>query len=150
MKSFSPFVGKKHNDNQATDPVIKEDLQAEFSFDFDPCPEKPEFNGLDVEWGETNWVNPPYTYTEKWIDKGLKELDKGKTSVFLIPARPCTTYWRNKVIPNATSIRWLTCRPKFGTHKKGFPIPLALVTFKPGKKPFKVIHKRNFSYFESM
>ncbi|MDE1901033.1 MAG: hypothetical protein KGI37_05230 [Alphaproteobacteria bacterium] len=44
-----------------TPPDLMSQLQAEFGFTFDPCPfPKPDdFDGLDAEWGESNYVNPP-------------------------------------------------------------------------------------------
>lgn len=66
-------------------------LNAEFNFDFDPCPfPKPDnFDGLEVEWGNVSYVNPPFKKEDgggiaKWITKGIEENKKGKTVVFLI------------------------------------------------------------------
>lgn len=44
-------------------PDLFRPLQKEFNFDFDPCPfPRPEgFDGLEVNWGKSNWVNPPFT-----------------------------------------------------------------------------------------
>ena len=33
-------------------------LDAEFNFDYDPCPSKPKMNGLESEWGNFYFVNP--------------------------------------------------------------------------------------------
>ena len=43
------------------DDLMKE-LNDEFKFDFDPCPyPKPEdFDGLDADWGQSSYVNPPF------------------------------------------------------------------------------------------
>jgi hypothetical protein len=73
-------------------------LQQEFNFDFDPCPfPKPEdFDGLAVEWGYSNYVNPPFgQYKDRssgkrkgptaWARKALKEFRKGKQVVFVYP-----------------------------------------------------------------
>ena len=66
-------------------------LNEEFNFDFDPCPfPKPNnFDGLKVEWGKSNYVNPPFRKEDgggiaKWVTKGIEENKKGKTVVFLI------------------------------------------------------------------
>lgn len=80
-----------------TPPKLMESLQAEFDFDFDPCPyPKPkEFNGLHVEWGSSNYVNPPFgSYTDHlgkkkgptaWARKAIHEFEKGKKVVFVYP-----------------------------------------------------------------
>lgn len=45
-----------------TPPDLFAKLNAEFHFDFDPCPYPlPEgFDGLTCEWGQSNYVNPPF------------------------------------------------------------------------------------------
>ena len=48
-------------------------LDAEFHFDFDPCPAKPTFDGLKSRWGNVNFVNPPYgKEITRWIQKGYR------------------------------------------------------------------------------
>jgi hypothetical protein len=69
-------------------PEIYDPLNEEFHFDFDPCPNpRPEgFDGLKVEWGESNWVNPPFwSGTAYWAKKTLAEVAKGKDAVVILP-----------------------------------------------------------------
>jgi len=71
-----------------TPPKILKTLNDEFHFDFDPCPyPRPDtFDGLTAEWGQSNFVNPPYRKNmNKWIHKSIEEHNKGKTVVLLIP-----------------------------------------------------------------
>jgi len=75
---------------------LMEKLNREFGFDFDPCPHPlPEgFDGLTCEWGESNYVNPPFgSIMHKgrkkgmtaWARKALAEHAKGKRVVLVFP-----------------------------------------------------------------
>lgn len=104
-------VGERHKDRidtsrradprhyWVTPPEMYAALHAEFSFDFDPCPHpRPHgFDGLAVEWGRSNWVNPPFTGMAKepgkrkigpmaWARKAVAEWQKGKLVVLILPA----------------------------------------------------------------
>tara|TARA_R110000772_G_C13085101_1_gene417922 strand:+ start:88 stop:555 length:468 start_codon:yes stop_codon:yes gene_type:complete len=65
-------------------------LNQEFNFDHDPCPLDWNVNthddGLTSEWGNRNFVNPPYGrgMVQKWIEKADIECKKGKLVVMLI------------------------------------------------------------------
>ena len=73
-------------------------LDAEFQFDHDPCPPQYKIDGLESEWGKSNFVNPPYgRELPKWIEKGYAEWQKGKTVVFLIPSRTDTRWFHNYI-----------------------------------------------------
>ena len=75
-----------------TPPELYKELDQEFHFDFDPCPYP--FNGIDgteIEWGQSNYVNPPYVTKDSpfggktaFIRKAIEEKAKGNTTVLLI------------------------------------------------------------------
>ena len=79
-----------------TPPELYNQLNKEFNFTFDPCPyPKPEnFDGLDAEWGKSNYVNPPFGVVmhngkkkgaTAWARKCIEENKKGKTVVMVYP-----------------------------------------------------------------
>ena len=79
-----------------TPPDLYHKLNAEFRFDFDPCPyplPTKGFNSLTLEWGQCNYVNPPFRKDDviggqgatAFVRKALEEQCKGKTSVLVLP-----------------------------------------------------------------
>ncbi len=120
-----------------TPPHLLQTLYEEFEFDFDPCPANPTFNGLEVEWGMRNFINPPFHNTEQWVKKIVQEQQKGKLCVLLIPARTCTGYFHDYILPNATKIRFLRGRLRFesqiGLPSGSSPWPCMIVIFQPKK-----------------
>jgi len=122
-----------HRLDWKTPKAVFQVLDAEFHFDFDPCPPRPFFNGLSIEWGECNFVNPPYgRELPKWIKKGYEENQKGKTVVFLIPSRTDTRWWHDYVM-KADEVRFIKGRLKFDDGKGSAPFPSCIVIFY-GKK----------------
>ena len=106
-------------------------LDAEFHFDYDPCPTKPNADGLAVDWGNVNFVNPPYgKEITKWVQKGCQENLKGKTVVFLLPSRTDTRWWHDYIL-KADEIRFIRGRLRFDDQKNPAPFPSAIVVFRP-------------------
>ena len=77
-----------------TPPDFYRGLDAEFNFDFDPCPfPKPAgYNSLIVPWGKSNYVNPPFKKIDapfggpsSFVRKAIEESKRGATSVFVLP-----------------------------------------------------------------
>ena len=56
------------------------ELDKVYHFDFDPCPYQADFDGLKMEWGKSNFVNPPYSrkLKEAFVHKALEQKAKGK------------------------------------------------------------------------
>ena len=82
------------------------DLDHEFNFDFDPCPEYPTFNGLIVDWKKCNYVNPPYNNQKAWVEKAYNESLKNKTCVMLLPARTDTNPSGRSVARRSRFVGW--------------------------------------------
>lgn len=117
-------------DNWKTPKAFYQALNAEFGFTFDPCPPHPTFNGLEVPWQKTNYVNPPYgRQIGLWLEKAIQEQTQGNTSVFLIPSRTDTRWWHDYVM-NANEIRFIKGRLHFDDHPTPAPFPSALVVFR--------------------
>lgn len=94
-------------------------MNKRFNFDFDPCPyNEGEIinNGLKIEWGKSNFVNPPYSQKlkEAFVKKALEELKKGNRSVFLIPVSTSTSLFHDYIKPFSKEIIFLRGRVKFG------------------------------------
>lgn len=103
-------------------------LDAEFNFDFDPCPPNAHFDGLAGSWKQSNYVNPPFKDIAKWVRKGFEQWELGKTVVFLIPARTCTAWWHDYVM-KASEIRFIRRRLKYEGAKFNAPFPSCVVIF---------------------
>lgn len=113
-----------NKDDWKTPDYIYKPLDKEFNFDFDPCPYKHNFdwNGLEVEWGQSNFVNPPYSLKLKtqFVKKSIEESKKNKTCVLLLPVSTSTKLFHDFILPNKKEIRFVRRRIKFiGKNTKG-------------------------------
>jgi len=116
--------------NWATPRAFYDVLNAEFKFDFDPCPTEPDFDGLSVEWGTRNFVNPPYgNQIKHWVAKAYEESQRGKLVVMLIPSRTDTRWWHDYVM-KADEVRFVKGRLKFDDRGGSAPFPSAVVVFR--------------------
>lgn len=88
--------GKDGKHYWLTPPELYRELDGEFHFDFDPCPYPlPDgFDGLTCEWGQSNYVNPPFGSIihqgkkkgpTAWMRKAIEENAKGKRVVIVYP-----------------------------------------------------------------
>ena len=133
MKLPNGLILASFSDHWKTPASFYKILDQEFHFDFDPCPfqDPPEFDGLLVEWGKSNFVNPPYSDWQAWIFKAYEELQKGKTSVFLLASRTDTVAFHEIILPYANEIRFVRGRLKFSDSKQSAPFASMVVIFKP-------------------
>jgi DNA N-6-adenine-methyltransferase (Dam) len=105
-------------------------LDAEFHFNFDPCPKGGDQNGLATlftSWkGKRVFCNPPYgPGIGDWLDRGFD----AQLSVYLLPARTDTKWFHDICLPHAREIRFIKGRVKFGDATTGAPFPSMLVIF---------------------
>jgi len=145
---------KKIHDDWETPKELYNKLNEEFNFRFDPCPIKPSFDGLKVEWANSNFINPPYerSLKEAFIRKAFEESKKGNLCVMLLPVSTSTKIFHEIIYPNA-EIRFLKGRVKFkGTNTKGEYVydktgqhDSMLVIFHPKKKEKLRIDLRTFN-----
>ena len=130
------------NQDWKTPKAIYEGLNKEFNFDFDPCPDNPKFDGLKIEWGKSNFVNPPYKtkVQDAFVEKAFEEWKKGKTVVLLIPVRTASQRWQNFILNEKyrenVEIRFLPKRMKFdnpdGESKNHATFDSAVIILKGG------------------
>jgi phage N-6-adenine-methyltransferase len=107
----------QHKDNWATPKEIYDVLNAEFDFDFDPCPLNHDlslWDGLTIEWGLSNFINPPYSrkLKESFIKRAYEYSKKGSLSVLLLPVSTSTKIFHEIIYPNA-EIRFIKGRISF-------------------------------------
>jgi hypothetical protein len=86
---------KRTNDSKfwLVPPEIYKPLDKEFKFDFDPCPYPFKKDGIESEWGNVNWINPPFRANDAinghgptaFVRKAIEEQKNGKTSVLILP-----------------------------------------------------------------
>jgi site-specific DNA-methyltransferase (adenine-specific) len=119
-----------------------EELDDEFNFTIDVCAHE-ENAKLEVYWDEDDdaleqdwcrdicWMNPPYGRSVyKWMKKAYEEYQRGATVVCLIASRTDTKYW-HEFCMNASEIRLVKGRLKFGGQENPAPFPSAIVVFDP-------------------
>lgn len=116
---------QNHSDNWATPSKLYNELNEEFNFTFDPCPlnhDITKWDGLKIDWGTSNFINPPYSrkLKEAFILKAIEESKKGKVCVMLIPVSTSTAIFHDHILPNKKEIRFIRGRVKFaGINTKG-------------------------------
>jgi hypothetical protein len=125
-----------------TPPDLLAKLDAEFKFDFDPCPYPlPEgFDGLTAEWGQSNYVNPPFGCVihngkkvgpTAWARKAIAEHQKGKKVVLVYPIDKWVLMLleAGATVRNLRDVRW--CATEDGQPGKGTGRWIAMFVLDP-------------------
>jgi hypothetical protein len=94
MTAQQPQRELKWESHWITPPDLYKELDAEFHFDYDPCPfPKPkDYDGITADWGNSNYVNPPFHRENgigptAFVRKAIEENKKGKMVVLTIPTQ---------------------------------------------------------------
>lgn len=110
LKEYRKFKTKL-TDNWATPNWLME----LFKDWYDPCPlnNSPNINGLEINWRDKTYINPPYSSPLKWIEKAIEESKKGKTIAMLLKVDTSTKWF--SLIHNCRDahILWINKRLKF-------------------------------------
>jgi hypothetical protein len=113
-----------------TPKALYQALDAEFHFNFDPCPIDGNVDGtrglLNMWDGRRVFCNPPYG---PGIRKFLNLWEHAHVSVYLLPARTDTAWFHEVVLPFAREIRFIKGRLKFGDAENSAPFPSMIVIF---------------------
>jgi hypothetical protein len=138
QNQLQPGANKFHIGNRGdgkhywlTPPELYAALNAEFAFDFDPCPyPRPDgFDGLTCEWGQSNYVNPPFGSIihqgrkkgpTAWVRKAIEEHAKGKRVVLVYPVDKWVLMLLSTIgatVRNLGDVRWHAIED--GTPGKG-------------------------------
>ena len=151
MNNLPPEKNKFHSGAGAdgkhywlTPPEVYNPLNAEFNFDFDPCPHPlpEEFDGLTCDWGQSNYVNPPFgSILHKgkkkgptaWARKAMAECEKGKRVVMVYPIDKWVLMLLafGAEVRNLRDIKWLATED--GSRGKGTGRHIACFVLDPDK-----------------
>lgn len=116
-----------------TPPQLYAALNAEFHFDFDPCPHpRPEgFDGLTAPWGHSNYVNPPFKGPTAWVRRMIAEQAKGNGTVFTFPIDKWVLMLlaAGAEVRNLGDVKW--CAVEDGTPGKGSGRHIAAFILRP-------------------
>lgn len=113
----------KETDDWATPKYIYEQAMREGMYD--PCPLCSLIDGLTMDWGDKNFVNPPYSQLKRWIEKSIEQHKKGKKVLLLIPARTDTKAFE-ALFEYGAEITFITGRLRFNEANSA-PFPSMLV-----------------------
>ena len=119
MSYMPPIKSDVHITPDRVWDIIKDNWGYEKEQFFDPCPVNPQWNGLDIDWRELNYVNPPYsrergdkkTLLTLFVEKTLKEtVLNNSITVMLLPSKT-DQEWFHRI--KDFEIIWIRGRLKF-------------------------------------
>lgn len=143
--NFNSGMKSSLTDLWATPEYLFKELDKEFHFTLDVCADETnhkceryfskEIDGLSQPWDGVCWMNPPYgREIGKWVEKAKISAWGGAVVVALLPARTDTRWWREHVM-EASELRFINGRVKFGGSDTGAPFPSVIAIFGTPRVP---------------
>ncbi len=102
-------------------------LISHFDKHFDPCPPNPPFDGLEIDWFNPAYVNPPYSNPLAWVKKAIEQSKKGINVVMLLRV-DTSTKWYKLIMEQNPHIAFFNERIKF-KDSKGSPNFCSMLVF---------------------
>lgn len=129
MPNLKPLFSRR-TDEWATPSSLYAILDAEFSFQDDPCPLAGTVNGLLRPWLSPTWLNPPYSAIPAWLSAARRHQENGNLIVALLPSRTDTRWFHDIILPHA-EIRFIKGRLRFGNAAHNAPFPSLIAILRP-------------------
>ena len=104
---------------------------------YDPCPLNPIEDGLNTNWKDYTYVNPPYSEPLKWVLKAIEENKKGKTIVLLLKLDSSTRWYKELVNANAHILLFNERLHYSDSNPANFPSMLAILSAPAKPEPAK-------------
>lgn len=132
------------SDEWETPQSLFDELDGEFAFTLDvaatadnsKCGASYLGDSLTTDWicpiegPHICWMNPPYSMCKEFIQKAYEQMEKGVTTVALVPSRTDTKWFHNYCYKKeGVEIRFIKGRLKFSGSKNSAPFPSMLVIF---------------------
>lgn len=114
--------------NWKTPKKFYQELDKEFHFNYDPCPNDDSLVGFLAPWGSRSFCNPPYSEISDWVKHAYEQSKLGKLVVMLIPSRTDTKWWHDYVM-KSKEIRFIKGRLCFDDSGRNAPFPSCIVVF---------------------
>jgi len=121
------------HDDWKTDPRFYDKWNKIYDFNFDPFPWNHDmsWDGLEVDWGTRNFVNPPWSTKIKKaaVLKAIVEMYKGNFCFCLLPGSTSTELYHDIILPHCTSLPEMVRGriPFIGINDKGERINYHLI-----------------------
>lgn len=127
-------------DNYSTDLWIQEIFEGWF----DPCPLISDWkiNGLELDWEDKTFVNPPYSNPLPWVRKAIQENQTFGFRIALLLKHDSSTEWYRLLHEAGARMMMINGRLKHGTKKQAaFPSIIAIL-------PLRVISRGQTRVFD--